>query len=904
MRKNLENLSLEKIQNDLIYLMNCFRDMLISIDEKSVAEILPWINETNPDAIEKIPDEKLIGAYSISFQILNMVEENAANQFRRKLESEIGTEMIRGSWEETFSFWKEKGISQEEIKNILPNIIASPVLTAHPTEAKRITVLELHRQLYLLLVKRENPIWTPTEKRFIQNEIISILERLWRTGEIYLDRPDISSERNNILHYFRNVFPNALSLLDKKLISAWDNAGFDSNFLKNPQNFPLISFGSWVGGDRDGHPYVTPEVTAETLNEHRKLALSLLIEKITDLAQRLSFSDFSNPVPKELLERLKILQEELGEEGSKAINRNHNEPWRQFISLLLIKLENTRSQISGSSKSHFKTSEELKEELKFLRSTLLSIHADSVVETELFPIERFLISFGFFMAKLDIRQNSKYHDNAFEQILKTSGAKDWKFSEWPEEKRIQFLNSELESQRPFLVQGVDCGPEANNVLGCYRVIKEHIDRYGQEGIGSFIVSMTRGLSDLLVVYVFMREVGLLNSGIQVVPLFETIGDLQHSDRILDQYLSHPLTKRNTDTEGKAIQEVMLGYSDSNKDGGILASRWNLYETEEKLTKLSQKHKIELKFFHGRGGTISRGGGKIHRFLESMPYSSVSGKLKLTVQGETIAQQYANLLNAVYNLEILVSGIAKQMTFYKYPEPEKDFPVSVFAKVSELSYQKYRELVETNGFLEFYSKATPIDVLENSKIGSRPPRRTGKRSLEDLRAIPWVFSWNQSRFNLTGWYGLGSTLKTLKEKNPEDFELLKKKMNEWNFLRYTFIHAETNLLNSDKEIMNEYAGLLEDSTIRATFLEEIQKDYDLALSHLEEIFQEPSSSRRTSLNYYLSLRNPILKILHKKQISHIQKWRALKEEDTEERQNQIKTLLTLVNSISGGLKNTG
>ncbi|MCB1190201.1 MAG: phosphoenolpyruvate carboxylase [Leptospiraceae bacterium] len=905
MRKNLEETSLDKIQADLNYLMNCFYEMLKSIKEDSVASMLPWINQENPEANNEIPDEKLIQAYSISFQLLNMVEENAANQFRRKLESEMGTEKIRGSWEETFAFWKERGLTQGEIKEILPNIEATPVLTAHPTEAKRITVLELHRQLYLLLVKKENPIWTPTEKRFIQNEVKSILERLWRTGEIYLERPDISSERNNILHYFKNVFPDAIPLLDKKLISAWENAGFDPKFLKEPENFPMLSFGSWVGGDRDGHPYVTPEVTKETLLEHRHAALELLQAKITNLAKSLSFSSFTNNIPFELEEKLKKFQNELGEDGKKAMERNPNEPWRQFTNLLLLKLKNTFKADNTKQGYYYTNSQELKDDLKFLRKTLLAIQADRVVETELFPIERLLASFGFFMARLDIRQNSKYHDMAFNQILKASGKKEWNFSEWSEEKRISFLNEELESSRPFLIPGTSCGPEADNVLGYYRVIKGHIDKFGMEGIGSFIVSMTRGLSDLLVVYIFMREVGILKTSLQVVPLFETIEDLKNSEMILDLFLKHPLTIMRYSNENKrTIQEVMLGYSDSNKDGGILASRWNLYETEEKLTKLGKRQGLELKFFHGRGGTISRGGGKIHRFLESMPFASVSGKLKLTVQGETISQQYANLLNAVYNLEILVSGIAKQMTFYKYPKAEADFPTSILAEVAGASFRKYRELVEKQGFIDFYSQATPIDVLENSKIGSRPPRRTGKRSLEDLRAIPWVFSWNQSRFNLTGWYGLGYALENLKKKHPSDFDVLKNSIHDWNFLRYTLIHAETNLLNSDKEVMKEYADLVNSKEIRDNFLDDILEEYERGISLMQEIFQESAFKRRQSLKFYLSLRTPVLKILHKKQFEHIKKWRAGSEQDATESQKQIQILLMLVNSISSGLKNTG
>ena len=353
-----------------------------------------------------------------------------------------------------------------------------------------------------------------------------------------------------------------------------------------------------------------------------------------------------------------------------------------------------------------------------------------------------------------------------------------------------------------------------------------------------------------------------------------------------------------------VQEVMLGYSDSNKDGGILASRWNIYKAEKRLTEIGNKHKIELCFFHGIGGTISRGGGQYNRFMESMPSKAVSGNVKLTIQGETISQQLANPLNATYNLEMLLSGSARQTMRGRTTTKASVFPFEIIERLATWSADYFQSLINHPDFITFYGEATPIDVLEHNKIGSRPARRTGNRSLADLRAIPWVFSWNQSRFNLTGWFGIGFAIKKLHDESPTDYEVFKNSLNDWPFLKYMLIHVETNLIIADTSIMQEYAALVKDPVIKDYFLGIILKDHTEGIKQIEGVFGEPLKNRRINQLENLHKRETELKILHKLQVKYIKEWREIKEEDPEKAERLLTKLLSLINSISSGLKSTG
>ena len=899
----LQKEGLKKIREDYQYLITLFKEMLVKIGEKDLAEGLPIDNFSVKKTIN-YSNEKFTQAIGMCFELLNLVEENAATQYRRKSETQFGIASTKGSWGCTLDQWKTEGINESKIAEKIREVKVVPVLTAHPTEAKRLTVIDIHRELYLLLVKKENPNWSTSEQSRLKQEITSLMERWWRTGEIYLEKPRLEDERNNLMHYFNNVFPEAVRLTDQRLKDAWVEMEFSPELLEWPEHFPLIQFGSWVGGDRDGHPFVTPEFTASTLRLHRSLMLKMLQKHLVDLAGKLSFSSFQNEISPKFLIELEEKAILFGSKGEKALKRNPSEPLRQYINLLLVQLNNTiKDSFTLGEGSYFKSSDDLAMELKKLRELLINLGAVQIAKQWLFPIERSVQCFGFHLTKLDIRQNSEYHEKVISQLLVASGFNDSDYGSWDEEKRLAFLNEELKSKRPFLVEGVSCGVEADNVLGYLREVKTYIDLCGTEGIGSVIVSMTRSLSDLLVVYLLLREVGLQDAGLPVVPLLETVDDLIAGPEILTSFLKHPIVEKQRLNSESFVQEVMLGYSDSNKDGGILTSRWNIYKAEEKLTKAANEFDVKLCFFHGRGGTISRGGGKIHRFLDSMPPGSMSGQIKMTVQGESIANLFANRLTATYNLEMFVAGTARQSMIEesKVIEEKRD---RIMDEIVEFTRETYRKLLDHPNFIEFYTAVTPIDVLEQSKIGSRPVRRTGQRSLEDLRAIPWVFSWNQSRFNISGWFGTGTALVEFQKKYPDDFEQLKLLAKDWPFLKYSLIQIESNLLNSDIEIMNAFADFVENPKIKQELMNLILNDYDNCLDEIEEIMETSAEVRRISKLDDNKLRNNSLRALHEIQIDYLTKWRNLKDSNSKEGDGYLMLLLLLVNALSGGLKGTG
>lgn len=901
----MSNLSspFKKISDARRFIIDCYTEMLTRINENEVVDLINSTSQGLKPDDQELSSDTIIQSLSIYFQLMTLVEENAATQYRRRLEDQGQSASIRGSWAEAFYTCKNSGIHEDEILRAVSETQIIPVLTAHPTEAKRVTVIEIHRELYLLLVQKENTALSKLEQKAIRESIINLLERWWRTGGIHLEKPDISDERANALHYLSKVFPTVLKNTDQQLKNSWLEQGFSPHKIKNPDVFPKINFGSWVGGDRDGHPFVTPAVTKETLLLQRKASLVLAREEMVTLVKKLSISALTNPVPFALSEAIAQKAMALGEPGQKAVERNRYEPWRQFVNLMICQLDNTIAENLTDSRTYYKSSRALEEDLKLLRAVMIQNGLKSLAEDLLFPVERSVKCFGFHLAKLDIRQNSAFHDKAISQILKTSGEKDYDFENWQEDKRVHYLNRLLESNAPITDVTVTYGAEADSVLDCYRVVRQHINQYGADGIGSFIISMTRNLSDLLVVYFLMRETQLLNANIGVVPLLETINDLHNGPQILDAFLKHPITRsRGKHTRHK--QEVMLGYSDSNKDGGTIASKWNLYKAEIALSEVGRNNHTEIFFFHGTGGTISRGGGKYHRFLESMPENTVCGTIKITVQGESVAQLFGNPVTATYNLSALSSGVTRHVIKNRSNIKAPEYPIESMEFLAQKSFEHYRSLIETPGFIDFYSKATCIDVLEKSRIGSRPARRTGTRTLNDLRAIPWVFSWNLSRITLTGWYGLGEALKTLKTEKPEHYMLLKQAVNQWDFFKFLMIQTETNLILSNLEMMKHYANLDEDTNERDLFMNKLLTDHQNGFQLIEELFEEPASIRRNGQYDNLNWRNDKLVALHQLHLKYLKQWRSLDDENNLEKDKLLNKLLSLINALSTGLKNTG
>lgn len=913
---------LGKPYRDLEFLLECMREVLLDTGEDELAAVIPWINKIENIDQDKF-SEKHLQLYSICFQLLNMCEENGAVQARRRRENEKSMASVSGLWAYNLQMLKDRGLNEQQIVDHLAEIRVEPVLTAHPTEAKRATVLEHHRNLYLLIVKKENQMWTEQEQEDIKREIKLELYRLWKTGEIFLEKPDVTTELRNITHYLTNVFPEVISIHDRRFLNAWKSVGYDPKYVNDCDTWPRINFGDWVGGDRDGHPFVTDTVTKQTLQTLRLQAFVIIKRNLINLVKNLSFACHIAELDEDIQHRIEDICEQFGEKAQSAIQRNKGEAFRQFLNLIMLKLpiDTQREHITHilEEPNDYRYAHELLGDLKLLQKSLIKYGAEFIAYNDLNESIRLVQTFGFHTAVLDIRQNSAFHDKAVSQLMQVSGIKKSNFADWTEEDRMAFLNKELESSRPFTHPNMKLASEAEAVTTCYRVVSEYIDKYGVYGIGSLIVSMTRSVSDLLSVYILAREAGLtvntpegLACVLPVVPLFETIEDLQASHAILKSFLEHPITRRSLEYQRQLkgekymVQQVMVGYSDSNKDGGILASVWNLYETQQKLTEIGKNFGIKIRFFHGKGGTISRGAGPTHWFIRTLPHSSIHGDLRLTEQGETIAQKYANKMNATYNIELLCAGTAGQTILHKYSE-NKPYPYAhILSWMAEQSRASYLELINNPHFIVFFGEATPIDAIESSRIGSRPSRRTGTRTLKDLRAIPWVFSWSQSRYNITSWYGVGCTLEKLKNEHPEKYHELKMAIKSDSLITYIFTNVETSLAATDENIMEAYAGLCETMESKEVILNMIMSELKKTRDMIEQLFDTPFNIRRSGHFYSNMLRAKAMDQLHLNQVYRLKKWRKLKalKDQTPETEKVMLSLLMTINAIASAARNTG
>jgi phosphoenolpyruvate carboxylase len=912
---------LGKSYDDLEFLLNCLKEVMIESDEIGLANDIPWINP-QPVYIEKTFTSKHLQLYSTCFQLLNIVEVNGAVQNRRKKEDRQSLAEIDGLWSYNLQLLKEKGFTAEEIAANLPEIKVEPVLTAHPTEAKPTIMLEHLRNLYLLVVRRENQMYSRLEQNENRKNIKIALHRIWRVSDVFTEKPDIDSELENIIHYLTQVFPEVIKLHDRRLVQAWEEAGFDRELIRGTQNFPGITFGNWVGGDRDGHPLVTASVTKNTLLRLRLKAFQVINKELVSLQKNLSFYCGDKQTDHEFQENLNLLFNEIRELYGHFKIDYPNEPFKQYISFIIAKLpvavyEGEAKEIIEN-KISYKYPGTLIKDLEILQNGLKAFGASEIAFTDVNETIRIVNTFGFHLAKLDIRQNSRYHDLALSQLMNAAQIDGSDFLNGNEPDRISFINKEINSCRPFTHPNITIGDEAKAIVDTYRVISDHINNYNEEALGSLIVSMTRNVSDLLVVYLLEREAGLmvstangLASRLPVVPLFETIEDLIRSPQILDEFLSHAVTKNSlmlqqqTNSLTIPVQQVMIGYSDSNKDGGILASQWYLYEAQSKLAEVGIRHKVKIRFFHGKGGSISRGAGPTHWFLRALPHGTINGDIRLTEQGETIERKYANKNNAVYNLELLTAGILSGTMLQDNTHIKVHDLASEFDYLVSKSRSVYKELIEKPGFIEFYEKATPIDAIEQSKIGSRPSRRTGTRTLNDLRAIPWVFSWSQCRFNITSWYGVGTTLEEMYLQTPDKFKRFKDSVKSDSFIRYILTNVDSSLASSDEAIFRQYAQLAADVPKNEVFLTLMLDELARARKIIDFILDIPLSERRENHYYSTLLRAEAMAPLHTQQVKLLKQWRKSNENGINENSDKLLfELLRCINAIAGAIGFTG
>jgi len=874
---------LAQVEEEHKFLLDAFIRVLNDMGETASATALAR-GDSSETADSPLSDNT-VQAISFSFQLLNLAEEHVANSIRRTRESEMGTSAEPGHWGHYLKRLKDEGFSPEKIRSEIAALKVEPVFTKHPTEAKRWSVLELHREIVRILRTLET---ARTEREIARCHSLAcgVIERLWLTGEINYQKPRVEDELNNLLYYLSEVFPSTLHRLDDNLQNAWLETWPDAAPLEST-DMPQLQFGSWVGGDRDGHPLVTADVTARTLHKMHVTAVKILRDRLTKLARQLSLTETHSRCPA-------ALTAVLNEWG---IQESGHEPWRLYVESLAERIESMRRD------ELYIAIEQLAEWLETAKATLTAKY-------HVRPLLRLLDTIGLHLARTDIRQNSAFYEKALGQMMVAAGIENAaSFANWSQEAKLAFLNRELSTPRPLTHASMHLPKEATEARDALGAVAAHIQQHGADGIGTLIVSMTRNLCDLLTVYVMAKEVGLTHQGengleclLPVVPLFETYEDLEMGPGISDAFLSHPCTRRSLKIGQSGASPyfmIMLGYSDSNKDTGILASQWVLFNAQRNLTAVGLKHGVKTTFFHGRGGTIGRGAGPTHRFLEALPAKALDGGLRVTEQGEVIAQKYNTPATATANLEWLLAGtLGAQMLATRHPLPE-----SVSKTMDQIvthSRKAYRALLDAPGFMTFYRQATPIDAIEQSRIGSRPSRRTGQATLDDLRAIPWVFSWNQSRFYVPGWYGVGSALDALEASGAEAYEDFQKSIQTTPFLRYVFYNIESSIASSDETWMRTYAELVKEEDVRERLLNQILDEHTRTVSHLTKLFKRPLTERRPRFYETIKKREAPLTQLHRRQIELLRHTRSVEKVDAE----TTEKLLRVVNAIASGLRTTG
>ncbi len=850
--------------------------------------LVPWRNDQGyPTEIPAGNEREGAQLLSICFELLNIVEERVAWQFRSHRRAEHGASAIKGLWPSVISRFVEAGLTEDQVLETLKKICVEPVLTAHPTEAKRPSVRQRHKAIYEELRSYESARHDPHYGRRISDTLSAEFQTLWYTGEIFVKRPQIQEELANALPYLAEIFPEVVLRLDRSLELAWEDVGWDVEKLRTEKAYPKLRFSTWIGGDRDGHPFVTPEVTKNTLRQLHEHALDLHQRYLTQYADKLTLAPPFTKVPARLSEALTGASSE----------KYQQEPWRAYLYMLSDKM----------AQSSYATTEEYIEDLQLAHDTLVEVNATRAAREYVFPLIRLAQTFGLHLAGLDIRNNSEAHDNAAAEIFAAAGIPDGEnFPTWNEEKRRELLVAELKNPRPFLARYEEAGENADQILSYFRLLATHLQRNGKEGLGQLIVSMTRCVSDLLLVQLLAREAGLAQitpnglwrSRLSVSPLFETGDDLAAAHQILKEYLdimgAHP----------SGLQPAMVGYSDSNKDAGVFASQWGIFKGQEAMTAACQAQGVTPQFFHGRGGTIGRGAGPTRWFLRALPEGSLSGPVRVTEQGEVLPRKYGHEGNAHFHLELLVAGVTRVVGLSN-KSTAVDSCRDALDALSVKSDQAYRSLLDGDRFMEFYRTATPIDALETGVFGSRPSRRTGKKaSLKDLRAIPWVFSWTQARFYLPGWFGVGSGLEAIGE---EAYQTIKDNVEHFDFLQYVFTNIESSLASANTDAMRKYAALCPDQELAKKNLEMILAEYEKTRTLVHDLLGLDFANRRPRMEKTLAIREVPLKILHDQQISLLKQWREagspVETEDGKFHRDFLALQLT-INAIASGLRETG
>ena len=962
---------------DLVNLLNQLRDMCSS--DGSAAEPLPGkIHQT----IEKLDLKDAIRAaraFALYFQLINIVEQHyeqveqklalklslqytgntpAQPDLFKEIVAPVGAGMLEKNWQASslptkdrgtfialFPLLKSAGIPPQQLQRLLDELDIGLVFTAHPTEIVRHTIRDKQRHVAKILEKLDRAeedmarlgLESSWEVKELEGQLLEEILLWWRTDELHQFKPTVLDEVDYTLHYFEEVLFDAIPQLSERL-----NSALKQSFPHlQPPNNRFCRFGSWVGADRDGNPSVTPKITWQTACYQRGIVLKKYIKCTKELSNSLSLSlHWSNVLP-DLLESLEQDRAHFPDIYEDLAIRYRQEPYRLKLAYIVKRLSNTidrsrqvadwdslklpKADLNPHTCYHSGT--EFLKELYLIRQSLSQTGLTcKALETLICQVE----IYGFNLAQLDIRQESGRHADTIAEIAEYLQVLPHSYHELAEPERVKWLASELQTRRPLIPGELSFSEKTNETIETFRMLRRLHQEFGPEICQTYIISMNRDVSDILEVLLLAKEAGLYDpatgiTSLQVVPLFETVEDLQKAPSVMQDLFELPLYRSAlgggyqpdpaTAIPGLVpdLQEVMLGYSDSNKDAGFLSSNWEIHKAQKALQAIAEKYAVKLRIFHGRGGSVGRGGGPSHEAILAQPGQSINGRIKITEQGEVLASKYSLPELALYNLEQVASATIKTSLMFGSVDDIEPWN-EVMEDLSARSRRHYRALVyDRPDLVEFFHQITPIDEISHLQISSRPARRGGKRDLASLRAIPWVFSWTQSRFLLPSWYGVGTALQEFVAEDPEqNFELLQGFYRKWPFFRMAISKVEMTISKVDLQIAHHYVSELSHPADKERFLtlfDTIAQEYRLVCDLVLRISgHERLLDDNPELQRSIQLRNGSIVPLGFLQVSLLKRLRQHGGTGMIYSRYSKKELLDgallTINGIAAGMRNTG
>ncbi len=849
----------------------------------------------------------LASAFAAWFRLINLAEDQALVR-QMIVDRELAAanhEPFVDSIAQSVERLATRGVTADRIGEVLDGLAVRPVLTAHPTESNRRTMLTKLNRISVALRRLDQETLSPEARDGVHRYLAEEVASLWLTDETRTRPPTVIDEVRNGLYWIDAVLfdlvPRLYREMDAAIARTFPTAQVDVG--------RFLTFGSWIGGDRDGNPNVTQAVTEQTLREHSMLAIKLLRRSIDRLHAHLSVSA-TRGTTTELAERYDALRDLLPEEAAAIERRYEAQPHRQFLALTYRVLQNTEMQAGHPWRADHRVGPQsyghpdgFIADLQLLRDSLRQAGGAAIADGRVRDLQVQAEVFGFHLATLDLRQHAARHREALAAIFRRYGDTD-DYTALSEQDRLALLTHELDIDRPLTPAVLDFDEDTNETLGLFRTVRRAYERISRQAIDTYIISMTEQVSDVLAVLVMARDAGC-SDGLDVVPLFETVDDLERAPRVLDDLLRTPTYREHIRRRGEH-QQVMIGYSDSNKDGGYLTATWQLQKAQRALAAVADEHGIALTLFHGRGGSVGRGGGPANAAIRAQPPESVRGRLRLTEQGEVIAARYRDPALAHRHLEQLISAVLVTAR----PDRAKkttDRADVVLDELSDLAREAYQSLVHADPHLiDYLHEATPLSAIGQLNLASRPARRQPGRSINDLRAIPWVFAWTQCRIHLPAWFGIGTALHTWARDDEDRWAELRAITQESPLLRVTFDNVEMSLAKADLRIAADYARLARPE-VRDAVLPQLIAEHDRTVSgllritgHTELVAHDPD------LAEVLRLRDPYLDPLHAVQVALLDRLQHASDDDRHNGQTDAlrQAILVATNGIAAGLRNTG